>query len=234
MKVTEQGLEGGVSKFYADQAAAIREALGAKPGDLILMVGAEHRKACVSLGAVRTQLGKDLKLADGRDFRFCWIIDFPLFEWNEEEKKWDPAHHMFTMPQERFLSDFEKRPAEVKGDLYDLVCNGVELASGSIRIHDPELQKRIFRFLGFSEEQAQSRFGFLLEAFRYGPPPHGGIAPGFDRLVAMMAGETTIREVIVFPKNTLGQCPMDDSPSEVDPKQLHDLHLEIRKEEPAK
>ena len=110
MKVTEQGLEGGVSKFYADQAAAIREALGAKPADLILMVGAEHRKACVALGAVRTQLGKDLKLAAEGDFRFCWIIDFPLFEWNEEEKKWDPAHHMFTMPQERFLSDFEKRP----------------------------------------------------------------------------------------------------------------------------
>ena len=234
MKVTEQGLEGGVSKFYADQAAAIRESLGAKPGDLILMVGADARRACVSLGAVRTQLGKDLNLAAEGDFRFCWIIDFPLFEWNEEVKKWDPAHHMFTMPQERFLADFEKRPAEVKGDLYDLVCNGVELASGSIRIHDPELQKRIFRFLGFSEEQAQQRFGFLLEAFRYGPPPHGGIAPGFDRLVAMMAGEGTIREVIAFPKNTLGQCPMDDSPSEVDPKQLEELHLAIRNEEPAK
>ncbi len=234
MKVTEQGLEGGVSKFYADQAAAIRESLGAKPGDLILMVGADARRACVSLGAVRTQLGKDLKLAAEGDFRFCWIIDFPLFEWNEELKKWDPAHHMFTMPHDMFLAVFEKRPAEVKGDLYDLVCNGVELASGSIRIHDPELQKRIFRFLGFSEEQAQQRFGFLLEAFRYGPPPHGGIAPGFDRLVAMMAGEGTIREVIAFPKNTLGQCPMDDSPSEVDPKQLEELHLAIRNEEPAK
>jgi aspartyl-tRNA synthetase len=232
MKVTEQGLEGGVSRFYADQAAAICETLGAKSGDLILVVGADPRKACISLGAVRTQLGKDLKLAAEGDFRFCWIIDFPLFEWNEEEKKWDPAHHMFTMPQERFLADFEKRPAEVKGDLYDLVCNGVELASGSIRIHDPELQKRIFRFLGFSEEQAQQRFGFLLEAFRYGPPPHGGIAPGFDRLVAMMAGEATIREVIPFPKNTLGQCPMDDSPSEVDARQLRELHLSILKEAP--
>jgi len=227
MKVTAAGLEGGVAKFYADQAAGITGALGAKPGDLILMVGAEFRKACVSLGAVRTQLGKDLKLADPNEFKFCWIIDFPLFEWNEEEKNWDPAHHMFTMPQERFLADFEKRPGEVKGDLYDLVCNGVELASGSIRIHDPELQKRIFRFLGFSEELAQQRFGFLLEAFRYGPPPHGGIAPGFDRLVAMMAGEPTIREVITFPKNTLGQCPMDDSPSPVDPKQLEDLSIRV-------
>jgi aspartyl-tRNA synthetase len=227
MKVTEAGLDGGVSKFYAEQASQIRSALGAKAGDLILMVGAAFRTACVSLGAVRTQLGKDLKLADPNEFKFCWIIDFPLFEWNTEEKKWDPAHHMFTMPQERFVADFEKRPGEVKGDLYDLVCNGVELASGSIRIHEVELQKRIFRFLGISDEQAQMRFGFLLEAFRYGPPPHGGIAPGFDRLVAMMAGESTIREVIAFPKNTLGQCPMDDSPSAVDEKQLADLHIKV-------
>jgi aspartyl-tRNA synthetase len=227
MKVTDAGLEGGIAKFYADLAGAIAGELGAKSGDLILLVGGEHRKACASLGAVRSQLGRDLGLADPNEFLFCWIIDFPLFEWNEETGKWDPAHHMFTMPQEKYLADFEKRPAEVKGDLYDLVCNGVELASGSIRIHDAELQKRIFRFLGFSEEQAQQRFGFLLEAFRYGPPPHGGIAPGFDRLVAMMAGESTIRDVIPFPKNTLGQCPMDDSPSEVDGEQLKDLHIRI-------
>ncbi len=231
MKVTGvSALDGGISKFYTDQAGAVISALGAKPGDLILLVGAERRKACVSLGAVRQQLGRELGLCKPDDFRFCWIIDFPLFEWNEEEKKWDPAHHMFTMPQARFLSDFEKRPAEVKGDLYDLVCNGAELASGSIRIHDPELQKRIFRFLGFSEEEAAGRFGFLLEAFRYGPPPHGGIAPGLDRLVAIMAGETTIRDVIPFPKNTLGVCPMDDSPSVVDKKQLDELHLRIIEE----
>jgi len=227
MKVTEAGLEGGVSKFYAEQAAEIRSALGAKPGDLVLMVGAPHRAACLSLGAVRSQLGRELKLADPKVFKFCWIIDFPLFEWNEEDKKWDPAHHMFTMPQERFVGDFEKRPGEVKGDLYDLVCNGAELASGSIRIHDPEIQKRVFTFLGFSEEEAKKRFGFLLEAFRYGPPPHGGIAPGFDRLVAMMAGETTIRDFIAFPKNTLGQSPMDGSPSEVDARQLEDLHIRV-------
>ncbi len=232
MKVTEAGLDGGVSKFYTAQAAEIRSALGAKAGDLILLVGAEFRTACLSLGAVRSQLGKQLNLADPKTFRFCWIIDFPLFEWNAEEKKWDPAHHMFTMPQERFVADFEKRPAEVKGDLYDLVCNGVELASGSIRIHDPQLQKRIFSFLGFSEELAQQRFGFLLEAFRYGPPPHGGIAPGFDRMVAMMAGEPTIRDVIAFPKNTLGQCPMDGSPSEVDGRQLQDLHIRIVESKP--
>jgi len=230
MKVTDKGLEGGVSKFYADHAAGIVTALGARPGDLILMVGAEWRKACASLGAVRLQLGRELKLADPAEFSFCWIVDFPLFEWNESEKKWDPAHHMFTLPQERFVADFEKDPGAVKGDLYDLVCNGVELASGSIRIHDPELQKRIFRLLGISDSEAARRFGFLLEAFRYGPPPHGGIAPGFDRLVALMAGETTIRDVIAFPKNTLGISPMDDSPSEVDAKQLEELHLRIVRE----
>jgi aspartyl-tRNA synthetase len=232
MKVTEAGLEGGVAKFYVAQAADIVKALAAKPGDLVLLVGAERRTACVSLGAVRSQLGRELGLAKADEFRFCWIVDFPLFEWNAEAKKWDPAHHMFTMPQERFLADFEQRPAEVKGDLYDLVCNGVELASGSIRIHDSELQRRVFRFLGMSDAEAERRFGFLLEAFKYGPPPHGGIAPGFDRLVTLMAGETTIREVIAFPKNTAGISPMDDSPSEVDPQQLADLHLRIVKEGP--
>jgi len=231
MKVTEAGLEGGVAKFYAGQAAPIAAALGAKPGDLVLLVGAERRISCTSLGAVRSQLARELALPKADEFRFCWIVDFPLFEWNAEAKKWDPAHHMFTMPQERFLADFEQRPAEVKGDLYDLVCNGVELASGSIRIHDSELQRRVFRFLGMSDAEAERRFGFLLEAFKYGPPPHGGIAPGFDRLVALMAGETTIREVIAFPKNTAGISPMDESPSEVDAQQLDDLHLRVVKEE---
>jgi aspartyl-tRNA synthetase len=230
MKVTAAGLEGGIAKFYAGQAEAIVAALGAKPGDLLLMVAAPWRTACLALGAVRSQLGRALKLADPEALAFAWIEDFPLFEWNADEKKWDPAHHMFTMPQHRFLADFESRPAEVKGDLYDLVLNGWEIASGSIRIHDPELQKRIFRFLGISDAEGERRFGFLLEAFKYGPPPHGGIALGFDRLLAIMSGETTIREVIPFPKNTLGQSPMDESPSEVDEQQLKELHLQIVKE----
>jgi len=232
MKVTQAGLEGGVAKFFASRAPEIVAALGAAPGDLVLLVGAERRIACLSLGAARSQLGRELGLAKADEFRFCWIVDFPLFEWNAEAKKWDPAHHMFSMPQERFLADFEQRPAEVKGDLYDLVCNGVELASGSIRIHDSELQRRVFRFLGMSDAEAERRFGFLLEAFKYGPPPHGGIAPGFDRLVALMAGETTIREVIAFPKNTAGVSPMDESPSVVDAHQLEELHLRIVKDEP--
>ena len=227
MKVTEAGLEGGIAKFYAPLAGQIAKALEARPGDLLLLVGADWKKACTSLGAVRAQLGRDLKLAKADEFHFSWIVDFPMFEWNEQEKKWDPAHHMFTMPQEKYLATLESDPASVKGDLYDLVCNGVELASGSIRVHDPGLQSRIFKVVGLDEEEARKRFGFLLEAFRYGPPPHGGIAPGLDRLITLMAGESSIREVIAFPKNTLGQSPMDDCPAEVDAKQLADLHLRV-------
>ncbi|MGC9311754.1 MAG: amino acid--tRNA ligase-related protein, partial [Sediminispirochaetaceae bacterium] len=143
--------------------------------------------------------------------------------------------HMFTMPQEQYLDTMEKNPGEVKGDLYDLVCNGYEMASGSIRIHDPEIQKRIFNIVGFSEEEAERRFGFLLKAFRYGPPPHGGIAPGLDRLVMVMAQEESIKEVIAFPKNNVGISPMDDSPSPVDEQQLKDLflRLELPEEEPG-
>jgi len=174
-----------------------------------------------------------LKLIDESAFRFCWIVDFPLFEWNEEENKWDPAHHMFTMPQEQYLESMEKDPGAVKGDLYDLVCNGYELASGSIRIHDPELQKRVFRVVGMTDQEMEKRFGFLLDVFRYGAPPHGGIAPGIDRLVMLLAGESTIREVIAFPKNTAGISPMDNCPAPVDDKQLRELGIRIVEEPKA-
>ncbi len=230
MKVTEEGMEGGISKFYSSQADKIKIKLDAKPGDLILMVGSGWKKACTSLGAVRIKLAHILNLVSSDIFEFCWVTDFPLFEWNEDEKRWEAAHHMFTMPQEEYIKNLEEDPGSVKGDLYDLVCNGVELASGSIRIHDPGLQRRIFKIVGFSEEEAQKRFGFLLEALKYGPPPHGGIAPGLDRLIMLMAGESTIREVIAFPKNTQGVSLMDESPSEVDDEQLKELHLKVVRE----
>jgi len=227
MKVTGQALEGGIARFYEPQAAQILKALGAKDGDLILLVGAPKRIAQQALGAVRSRLGKELNLMKPGEFSFVWIVDFPLFEWNEETGKWEAAHHMFTMPQEQYLNTLEQDPGSVKGDMYDLVCNGYEVASGSIRIHDPEIQKRIFSIVGYDPADAESRFGFLLNAFKYGPPPHGGIAPGFDRLVMLMCGEETIRDVIAFPKNTLGVSPMDDSPSYVTEEQLKELHIRV-------
>ena len=230
IKVTEGGakLEGGISKFFEGKEAEICSKLGAEKGDLILFVADRYKIACTALGAVRSKLGKDLGLLNPAEFKFAWIVDFPLFEWNEEENKWDPAHHMFSAPQEKYLATMEENPEPVKGDLYDLVLNGYEVASGSIRIHNPELQKRIFKIVGFDESEAEKKFGFLTEAFKYGAPPHGGIAPGLDRIVMIMAGETSIKEVIAFPKNSFAVSPMDDSPSEVDQKQLDELHLVIK------
>lgn len=223
-------LEGGISKFFEGKTADVCANLGAKTGDLLLFVADPKAKiACTALGAVRTRLGKDLGLCEEGRFEFAWIVDFPMFEWNEEENKWDTAHHMFTWPQEKYHATLESDPGSVKGDLYDLVLNGYELASGSLRIHDPELQKKIFKIVGFSEEEGQKKFGFLTDAFKYGAPPHGGIAPGLDRLVMLMAGETSIKEVIAFPKNSFAISPMDDCPSEVDQKQLDELHLKIVK-----
>ena len=230
IKVTEGSakLEGGISKFFEGKEAEICSKLRAEKGDLILFVADKYKIACTALGAVRGKLGKDLGLLNPAEFKFAWIVDFPLFEWNEEENKWDPAHHMFSAPQEKYLATMEENPEPVKGDLYDLVLNGYEVASGSIRIHNPELQKRIFKIVGFDESEAEKKFGFLTEAFKYGAPPHGGIAPGLDRIVMIMAGETSIKEVIAFPKNSFAVSPMDDSPSEVDQKQLDELHLVIK------
>jgi aspartyl-tRNA synthetase len=229
MKVGAGGaLEGGVSKFFTPQAADIVGKLGAVPGDLILIVADSSRKiANTALGAVRSKLGRDLGLCDPKKFEFVWIVDFPLFEFNEEKNQWEAAHHMFSYPQEQYHATLETDPGAVKGDLYDLVFNGFELASGSIRIHDPDLQKRIFKVVGYDPAEAESKFGFLTEAFKYGPPPHGGIAPGIDRLVMIMAGQTSIKEVIAFPKNSFAESLLDDSPNVVSPEQLKELHIII-------
>ncbi|MDR0689570.1 MAG: aspartate--tRNA ligase [Spirochaetaceae bacterium] len=238
MKVAGTGdapvLEGGVSKFFGDGSPGgaltrkILSGLEAKPGDLILVTAdADRRIANIALGAVRSKLGRDLGLLDPHRFEFAWILDFPLFEFNEEENRWEAAHHMFSYPQDRYHGVLEQDPGAVKGDLYDLVLNGFEAASGSIRIHDPELQNRVFKVVGLNPEEAEQKFGFLTGAFKYGAPPHGGIAPGLDRLVMLMAGETSIKEVIAFPKNSFAVSPMDDSPGEVDQKQLNELHLAV-------
>ena len=228
MKVTNGALEGGASKFFADNAKAVLSGLSAEEGDLILMIAdAKRGIANTALGAVRSRLGKDLGLAESGKFEFVWIVDFPMFEYNEDEKKWEAAHHLFTWPQDKYHSTMESDPGSVKGDLYDLVLNGYELASGSIRIHDSEMQKRVFKIAGIDIAEAEKKFGFLTEAFKYGAPPHGGIAPGLDRLVMLMAGSTSLKDVIAFPKNSFAVSPMDDCPSEVDQKQLDELHIKI-------
>ncbi|MFA6646927.1 MAG: aspartate--tRNA ligase, partial [Sphaerochaetaceae bacterium] len=221
-------LEGGISKFFAGQETTLIKRMEASAGDMIVFVGDQWKKTCNSLGAVRTKLARDLGLIDPKVFAFCWIIDFPLFEFNEEKGHWEAAHHMFSMPQTQYLDSLESDPGSAIGDLYDLVLNGYEVASGSIRIHDVELQKRIFRICNIPDEVAEERFGFLLNAFRYGPPPHGGIAPGIDRMLMIMAGQTSIKEVIAFPKNTAATSPMDEAPSYIDQAQLDELHLCIK------
>lgn len=219
--------EGGISKFFAGKENEICEKLGANANDLLLFVSDENwQTACTALGAVRKQLGRDLNLYNANDeFHFAWIIDFPYFAWNEDENHWETEHHMFTLPQKKYWPTLESNPGEVKGDLYDLVLNGYELASGSMRINDPALQERIFKISGYSQERAQKAFGFLVQAFKYGAPPHGGIAPGLDRLVMLMCKEDSIHEVIAFPKNNLAASPLDDCPSKVDEQLLRDLKL---------
>ena len=227
MKCAPGGLEGGVARFYQAQQEEIRRRLGVAAGDLLLLVAAPWRTACTALGAVRAELARREGLAADDDFRPCFVTDFPLFAWNEEERRWDAEHHMFSMPQARFRDGLEADPGAVRGELYDAVINGVELASGSIRIHDPALQRRVFAILGVSEAEAEQRFGFMLDAFRYGAPPHGGAAIGFDRTVMLMAGESTIRDVLAFPKNTWAASPMDASPAPLDEQQLRELRLQV-------
>ena len=159
---------------------------------MLLFVADKWKVVCNSLGAVRSKLGRELQLYDKNSFAFAWIIDFPLFEYNEEKGHFEAAHHMFSMPQAEYLETLESDPSRVKGDLYDLVLNGYEVASGSIRIHDIELQKRVFRICNIEDKEAEKKFGFLLNAFKYGPPPHGGIAPGVDRMVMIMAQEIIV------------------------------------------
>ncbi|NLZ67807.1 MAG: aspartate--tRNA ligase, partial [Spirochaetales bacterium] len=191
MKVQDGKLSGGVSKYFAEIEAEVLAETQAKDGDVILLIGHENwKKCCNSLGAIRSKLGQDLNLIQP-GYAFCWIIDFPLFEYNEDAGHWEAAHHMFSMPQVEYLDTLESDPGSVKGDLYDLVLNGYELASGSIRIHDIELQKRIFRICNYPDDKAQEAFGFLLDAFKFSPPPHGGIAPGIDRLCMIVAQQSS-------------------------------------------
>ncbi|MBI4301794.1 MAG: aspartate--tRNA ligase [Chloroflexi bacterium] len=219
------------AKFLTqDQMAGITQRLEAGTGDLILLVAGQSPTVEKVLGHLRLEMGHRLGLADPDLFAFAFITEFPLLEWNSDGERWEPSHHPFTAPYEKDLALLDTDPGRVRAKCYDLVCNGLELASGSIRIHKRPLQERIFRLLGYREEDIQERFGHLLEAFEYGAPPHGGIAPGIDRLVMLLAGEDTIREVMAFPKTQSAQDLLMGAPSSVTEEQLRELHLAIRPE----
>jgi aspartyl-tRNA synthetase len=200
----------------------------AKQGDLLLVVADQPRVAHLALDGLRREVARRLDLADPTKRIFLQVVDFPLFAWNDEEKRWDPEHHPFTAPREQDIAILESDPGKVRARHYDLVCNGWELGSGSIRIHRPDVQSRVFRLLGISDEEARARFGHLLDAFTYGAPPHGGFGHGLDRIVAILAGEPDIREVMAFPKTKSAADPMTGAPSEVRPEQLKELGIEIR------
>jgi len=228
-RVKGGGLDGGIAKFFTEGEAAAKliAAAGAKEGDLLLLASGPRAVVLRALGTVRTQIGNQKFTLDPKDFRFVWVHQFPLFEWDEERKAWAPAHHIFTMPLDEHLAYLESDPGKVHAQLYDLAANGNELASGSIRIHRKDIQEQVLRIIGMKEEEAHHKFGFLLESFEYGAPPHGGIALGLDRLVVLFSGGDSIRDAIAFPKTASATSLMDGAPAVVDPADLRELKLRI-------
>ncbi len=222
----EDGYKSSVNKFFApEQLAEITEVFDAQAGDLILIVADKPKVVFDSLGFLRRHIAGLLGLLDNKQFNLLWVVDFPMFEMDDEDGTMKAMHHPFTHPKEEDIPMLDTDPLTVKADAYDIVLNGVELGGGSIRIHDSELQAKMFDILGISKEESQKKFGFLLEAFRYGTPPHGGIAYGLDRMVMLLAGESSIREVMAFPKNQNAQCMVSDAPNAVDTAQLAELGI---------
>ncbi|MFO7616223.1 MAG: aspartate--tRNA ligase [Bacteroidales bacterium] len=229
VRLQEDGtIKSSVDKFF--NATALQgwaEVAGAKPGDLLLILAGEQARTLKALGELRLEMGRQLNLLDKNRFVPLWVVDFPLVEWDEETRRFYAMHHPFTSPKPSDIHLLDSDPGKVRANAYDLVINGVEIGGGSIRIHDSRLQAKMFEVLGFTPEQAEYRFGFLMNAFRYGAPPHGGIAFGFDRWVSLFAGLSSIRDVIAFPKNNMGRDVMQDSPSEIDEMQLKELNIRL-------
>ena len=223
-------LLGGSAKFFNDDLQRqLLERFEAKDGDLLLFVADTEVAANKALAPLRCKLARELKLYDPKRFEFVWVVDFPLFEWNEEEKRYDSLHHPFTSPVEEDMGKLETDPAHIRSQAYDIVVNGSEIGGGSVRIHNPKVQQKVFDLLNISRRQAQQRFGFFLKALEYGAPPHGGIAFGLDRVIMLLTGTENIRDVIAFPKTQRGQCLLTDAPSEVDAKQLDELNLRTQR-----
>jgi aspartyl-tRNA synthetase len=226
---SDGSLKSSVDKYYSpDDLKKLAETLNARPGDLILILSGDRKKTLTALSELRLEIGNRLNLRVKDRFVPIWIVDFPLLEWDNETSRYYAMHHPFTSPKPEDIHLMEKDPGKVRANAYDLVINGVEIGGGSVRIHDAEVQKLMFKVLGFTEEEANEQFGFLLNAFKYGAPPHGGIAFGFDRWVAMFGGQDSIRDFIAFPKNNSGRDVMLDTPSEISGRQLDELNLSIK------
>jgi len=234
VKVVDGELNGPVAKFLTDIQAELTTALALEDKDLVLFVADTLEVANATLGALRGRIAKELGLIDNDKFNFLWVVDWPMFEWSEEEGRYMSAHHPFTLPQAETAHELEGDLAKVRAIAYDIVLNGYELGGGSLRINQKDLQERMFKALGFSAEEANDQFGFLLEAMDYGFPPHGGLAIGLDRFVMLLAGEENIREVIAFPKNNKATDPMTQAPSTVALKQLEELSLQVEEDETSK
>lgn len=222
-------VKSSIDKFYSEEdLAAVKQAMGANDGDLVLILSGDNvNKTRTQLCSLRLEMGDRLGLRDKNKFECLWIIDFPLFEWSDEEQRLMATHHPFTMPNPDDIPLLEEHPEQVRAKAYDFVCNGIEVGGGSLRIHDSKLQEKMFGILGFTLERAMAQFGFLINAFKYGAPPHAGLAFGLDRFVSIMAGLDSIRDCIAFPKNNSGHDVMLDAPSTIDQKQLDELHLKV-------
>lgn len=229
VKVTEEGLTGPIARFFEDKDAELLKSLtDAEAGDLVMFVADKPEVVAQSLGALRIKLAKELGLIDETKLNFLWVTDWPLLEYDDESKRYVAAHHPFTSPKKEDIDKLDSEPENAQANAYDIVLNGYELGGGSIRIHNGELQEKMFEVLGFTKEQAQEQFGFLLDAFKYGAPPHGGIALGLDRLVMLLTNRTNLRDTIAFPKTASATCLLTDAPGEVSDKQLEELSLRIR------